>query len=102
MSFQQLSDWYLDLNSVKKLSSFKRIQSAFKAFNSKFGEQIVNTITLVDLENYREGRLDGGLAPGTIDVEMAIVKGMVSRAFDNDKIDWTERRHYYARLPPVS
>lgn len=87
MSFQQLSEWYLELSSVKKLSSYKRIQSAFKAFNAKFGGQVVNTITLADLEEYQEGRLDGGLAPGTIDVEMAIIKGMVNKAFYNRKID---------------
>jgi len=87
MSFKELSEWYLNLSSVKKLSSYKRIQSSFKFFIAKLGGQIVNTITLADLDNYREERLDGGLAPGTIDVEMSIIKGMVSRAFDNDKID---------------
>lgn len=87
MTFKELSDWYLELNSVKKLASYERINIALNKFNSVFGDRIVNTILPVDLEDYQEKRIDGGLALSSLDVEMAIIKIMINKAFDNDKID---------------
>ena len=87
MTFRELSDWYLELSTVKKLASFERINIAMNKFNSVFGDRIVNTILPVDLEDYQEKRIDDGLALSTLDVEMAIIKIMINKAFDNDKID---------------
>ncbi|UCE52162.1 MAG: tyrosine-type recombinase/integrase, partial [Desulfobacterales bacterium] len=87
MSFKELSDWYLGLKSVKKLASYQRITIALNNFNSVFENKVTGTILPVDLENYQEKRLEDGLAPGTLDVELAIVKGMITKAFDNDMLD---------------
>ena len=61
-TFRELSDWYLELSSVKKLASYERINIALNKFNSVFGNRIVNTILPVDLEDYQEKRIDDGLA----------------------------------------
>jgi integrase len=87
MTFTELSDWYLKLSSVTKLASYDRINIAMNKFNSVFGDRIVNTILPVDLEDYQEKRIDDGLALSTMDVEMAIIKIMINKAFDNDKVD---------------
>jgi hypothetical protein len=87
MTFKELSDWYLELSSVKKLASYVRINIAMNKFNTVFGNRIVNTILPVDLEDYQEKRIDVGLALSSLDVEMAIIKIMINKAFDNDKID---------------
>jgi integrase len=87
MTFRELSDWYLELNSFKKLASYERINIALNKFNSIFGNRIVNTILPFDLEDYQEKRIDDGLVFSTLDVEMAIIKIMINKAFDNDKVD---------------
>ncbi len=87
MTFRELSDWYLELKSVKKLASYERISIALKRFNAVFGDRIVNTILPVELEDYQDKRIDDGLALSSLDVEVAIVKIVINKAFDNDKID---------------
>jgi integrase len=86
MTFPELSDWYTGLKTVKKLASYERITIALNNFNAVFGNRIASTILPIELEDYQEKRLEDGLAPSTLDVELAIVKGMVNKAFDNDKI----------------
>jgi integrase len=86
MTFQELSDWYTDLKTVKKLASYARITIALNNFNAIFSNTITGTILPIELESYQEKRLEDGLATSTLDVELAIVKGMVTKAFDNDKI----------------
>jgi len=86
MSFQELTDWYEDLKSVKKLSSYDRIRLALRNFNVVFGNMIVNTIKPLDLENYQIQREEEGKAPATIDMEISIAKTMINKAFDNDMV----------------
>ena len=87
MTFNELTDWYLNLKTVKKLSSFNRVKIALNNFNKIFGRKRVNKIMPVDLENYQEGREDQGLSPATIDMETTIAKTMVNKAFDNDIVE---------------
>ena len=87
MTFSQLSEWYLNLKSVKKLSSYDRVQGCIARFNEIFGNWIVGSIKPVNLEDYQDKREAKGLAPATIDMELNIVKTMVTKAFDNDMID---------------
>jgi integrase len=51
-----------------------------------FGNTVVTDILPVDLENYQITRLDDGLKPATVDMELTITKTMISKAFDNDKV----------------
>ncbi|MBM4276238.1 MAG: site-specific integrase [Deltaproteobacteria bacterium] len=87
MTFSELSEWYLNLNPVKKLASFERIKGALRNFNMVFGERIVSSLKPLDLEDYQDRREEDGRAPATIDMEISIVKTMVVKAFDNDFVD---------------
>jgi integrase len=87
MTFNDLTAWYLGLKTVKKLASYDRIKLALKNFNNMFGNQIVGTIIPVNLENFQEKRLEQGMAPATVDMELSITKTMVTKAFDNDMVD---------------
>ena len=87
MTFAELSEWYLDLNPVKKLASYERIKIGLANFNKAFGERIVSRMKPLDLEDYQDRRGEEGRAPATIDMEISMVKTMVTKAFDNDLVD---------------
>jgi len=87
MTFQELTGWYLDLPKVKKLSAVNRVIIALNNFNTVFGNKEVGTIKLTNIEEYQERREDQGMAPATIDIEVAITKTMVTKAFYDDKVD---------------
>ena len=87
MRFHEVTKWYLNLPGVKKLRTYDRVQGCLANFNKAFGDRVVNTIKLEDLENYQDKREKEGRAPATIDMELTIVKTMVTKAFDNDKVD---------------
>ena len=40
ITFKELTDWYLELKTVKKLASFERISIALNNFNSVRGNQM--------------------------------------------------------------
>jgi integrase len=86
-TFNDLAAWYLDLAPVKKLSSYNRIRQGIANFNREFGARIVSTLKPLDLDNYQEKREEDGRAPATIDMEISLVKTMVTKAFDNDMVD---------------
>jgi hypothetical protein len=51
-TFKELSEWYLDLESVKALASYKTIRGKLEKLNQAFGNKIVGNVKLADLENY--------------------------------------------------
>ncbi len=87
MTFSELGDWYLGQKTVEKLSSFKRIKGILGNFNEVYSTRIVSSIKLQDLEECQDKGEEDGLAPATIDMEINIVKTMVTKAFDNDLVD---------------
>ncbi len=87
MTFNELAKWYLDQESVKELSSLRRIKGILQNFNEVFGDCIVSSLKLEDLEKYQAKRKKDGRAPATIDMEISIVKTMVTKSFDNDLVD---------------
>jgi integrase len=87
MTFNELAEWYLEQKTVKKLASFNRIKGILANFNEVYGERIVSSIKLQDLEEYQEKREEAGRAAATIDMEISIVKTVVTKAFDNDLVD---------------
>ena len=82
-TFNQLTDWYFDLERVKALSSFWRIEIAIKKFNSEFGDTLIKDIRPSQIENYQQRRLNEGAAPATVDREVGEVKTMINKA-END------------------
>jgi hypothetical protein len=87
MTFAELAEWYLGLSPVKKLSSYTRIRQGIANFNQAFGSRIVSSLKPLDLEEYQEKREEAGKAPATVDMEISLVKTMVTKAFDNDLVD---------------
>jgi integrase len=86
MTFNELTDWYLDLEKVKALASYDIIKIKLNIFNAEFGNRLISDIKPVDLENYQAKREREGKAPATIDQEIRKVKAMVFKAFDNDLV----------------
>jgi integrase len=86
MTMQELTDWYLDTPSVKKLKSYRTLGIRLNNFNKVYGGRTVNTIKPIDLEAYQDTREADGLAPVTIDVELTCIKGVIIKAFDNDLV----------------
>ena len=84
ITFQELTDWYLNLEKVKALRSYDIIEINLNKFNSVFGDKIVSLVKSSDLENYQVKRLKEGKAPGTVDHEIGKAKTMIYKAFDND------------------
>jgi integrase len=86
MTFSELSEWYLGLEKVKGLASFKTIKTYLRKFKREFGNRKIATIKLMDLENLQEKRKKEGLKPKTIDDEINYAKSMVIKAFNNDMV----------------
>jgi len=86
MTFQELTDWYLDLEKVKAIKTVWRNEIALKNFNAVLGHMVVGQIKPVDLENYQIKRRSNGMADGTIDKEIGTVQTMVRKAFFNDLV----------------
>ena len=87
ITFSQMTDWYLDLESVKALKSYDTIKVYINKFNKVFGDKIVNQINLADLENHQMTRKSEGLKDKTVDDELNYIKTMTIKAFDNGKIN---------------
>ena len=86
MTFNELAEWYYDLEAVKALASYDIVKINIEKFNKVFGQHIVSSIKSADLENYQAKRLKLGMAPGTVDHEIGKTKTMINKAFDNDMI----------------
>jgi len=73
MTFKELSDWYLKRfrvrAKVEDLRDTKGPKVCLDNFNALYGDRIVRTITVGDLEDYREQRKQKGRALSTIDKE---------------------------------
>lgn len=86
LTFQELSEWYLNLNSIKKLASYDRIKIALKNIITVLGQYQLIDIKQTDLEEYQIKRKKEGRADATIDMEIKIAKAAVTKAYDNDQI----------------
>jgi len=84
MTFNELTEWYLNLERVKALASYNTIRLNLNKFNSVFGDKIISHVKKADLENYQTKRLNEGKAPGTVDHEVGKAKTMIFNAYDND------------------
>jgi len=89
MTFNELAEWYLNLEKVKALASYGTIKINLNKFNYVFGDMIVSHIKPADLENYQAKRLKEGRAPGTVDHEIGKPKTMINRAFDNGLVGFS-------------
>jgi len=86
MTFDDLSGWYLKLDSVKALASFSIIGVYLRKFNAVFGSTVVGKILPEDLKSLVVKRRKQGSADATIDQELGKVRAMIQKAFENHKV----------------
>ncbi|WP_020585842.1 tyrosine-type recombinase/integrase [Desulfobacter curvatus] len=86
MTFEELTEWYLELPRLKKLAYYNVLKVYLASFNSVFGHRFVKDLKSVDLENYQIQRKDQGKSDSYIDQEIGAARGMVNKAWDNDKV----------------
>ena len=86
MTFEELTEWYLELPRLKKLAYYNILKVYLASFNSVFGHLLVKDLKSVDLENYQIQRKDQGKSDSYIDQEIGAARGMVNKAWDNDKV----------------
>ena len=87
-TFKQLSEWYLNLETVKKLKSYKDIKIVIDLLVETYFKNVkVNELTRTDIENYIAIKEAEGRSPRTIDKHIGILKTMLNRAYDDDKIN---------------
>jgi integrase len=95
-TFQELSNWFMELERVKALPSFRQIRIKLNKFNSELGNRIVSTIKPVDLENLQVKRRKEGLADATIDDEIGQARTVIKKGFENGMISGDTLRAFMA------
>jgi len=86
ITFHDLGEWYLSQAKVHDLSYYKTLQYNISAFNSEFGQHLVNNIKLLDLENYQSFRKKAGKSDSYIDQEVGAARRMLVKAWENDMV----------------
>ena len=86
-TFNDLKDWYLAIDKVKKTKTFSRIELALTNFAEFFDQQKITTLQQLDIERYQNHREKLGRAAATIDMEFKYAKAAVKKAFFNEKVD---------------
>jgi integrase len=86
MTFNELTEWYLDQPKRKKLAYYAILKINLNSFNKVFGEKKINYIKKNDLENYQVQRKELGKSDSYIDQEIGAARGMIKEAWDNDKV----------------
>ena len=86
MTFNELTDWYINLTSIKALAYHKDLKNYLGNFNVVFGDAIINDLTPEELREYQLMRKKEGVADSYIDKHIGSARTMVNRAFENDKI----------------
>jgi integrase len=84
MTFNGLRDWYFGLTSIQNKASYKDWNIQIGKFCKAFGDRAVGSLKVLDLEEHQVGRLDEGLKPASIDLEIQLAGQMVRKAVDND------------------
>lgn len=86
MTFEELSKWYLGLESVKSRRYYLILSLSLMKFNRVFGNRIVGDIKFSEIENYQAKRKKEGKADSTIDQETGAAKAVIRKAFQDDKV----------------
>lgn len=86
ITFEELKEWFVTLEKVKALASYRQICIGLRRFCTEYGSKQVNQLKEVDLENLQMKRKTEGLADATVDDEIGYARRMVIKAFDNDMV----------------
>lgn len=86
-TFRQLTNLYLELESVKRLSSYDGAKIRLNNFNEVYGDRLLKDIKPMDLENCQHIRGSQGIKNITIDIELVLVKTVITKAWKNDMVN---------------
>lgn len=84
MTFQELCEWYLELESIKAKRYYPTVEYNLASFNRAFGSVVISKLKPVDLENYQTTRKKEGYSDSYVDQEIGAARTMIIKAFDND------------------
>lgn len=85
-TFNELTEWYIELPRLKKLAYYEVLKTNLASFNAVFGKKLIKNLKAIDLENYQIKRKDQGKSDSYIDQEIGAARGMINKAWDNDKV----------------
>jgi integrase len=86
VTFQELSEWYLELEVVKGLKMFEILKIHSRIWNKQFGSLMVNRIKKSSIENFRTKLLSSGKSRSYIDQIVGTAFAMVNKAFEDDML----------------
>ncbi len=86
LTFNELTEWFLGLTSVKKLKYYQTLTYNLNSFNKVFGDTLINDVTPEDLKEYQILRKSSGLSDCYVDQHITAARTMLNRGFDNDKV----------------
>ncbi|MGB5748884.1 MAG: hypothetical protein WBM69_18020, partial [Desulfobacterales bacterium] len=78
-TFNELAEWYLNLEKVKALAYYKTLCCNPSKFNELFGNFIVSNIKPADLENYQIKRQKEDYSDSYIDAHIESAKNMITK-----------------------
>lgn len=84
ITFQQLSDWYLGLETTKSKKYLPTLKINLSNFNEEFGNRIVASVKPFEIEDYQVKRKKAGYSDSYIDQEVKAAKATINKAFANN------------------
>lgn len=80
-TFKELSKDYIEYQKdVKQIRSHERSKEAVNHFSTYFGENLLSSITVKDVDIYKLRRLEKGMKPGTIKRELNVIRNLFNQA----------------------
>lgn len=85
-NIEKLSEWYMELPSIKKQVCYPAKVDSNKHLLRHLGEMALHKVATDTLEVYRSKREDEGAASSTIDLEVSVLRSMYRKAWKSRKI----------------
>lgn len=94
ITFQEMANLYLEVyaKSHKKPRSYKRDTVSLKQLNRAFGNRQLSHVEPLAIEQYKTKRLREGVTHRTVDIELALLSHIFTKAMDWDKISLNPMR----------
>lgn len=84
LTFNDLSKWYLELDSTKALASYRVISLRLSRFNGKFSDTLLSDLKKTDIEGFQANLKGEGLSHAYIDNIVTQAHVMVKAAYSDD------------------
>jgi len=96
MTFQELSDWYIELETVKALAYYEILKYNLSKFNTEFGDKIITDILPSALQNF-QAKLNKKYSESYIDKIIGAAKAVINKAYD-DKLVSLETKETFRKI----